>query len=507
MTRDAANANETDSGLLRRYAVRRSEEAFAELVRRHLDLVHSAALRRVGGNDAVAADVAQSVFIELSRQAGRLVSHPALAGWLYTATHRIASRHVRGESRRQRREQDASVMQEHDPNAAEADDGWPRIQPVLDDAMHELGERDRTAVVLRHLERLPYAEIASRLGIGENAARMRVERALERLRGRLAKRGITSTSTALATAISSNAVTAAPAALAPAVVAASLASITVTAPIGFLALMASTQTKLVVAIVVLAAAGTVFVGQHHARDRLAAANAELSGRLARAEADTDGARQAVARDEKELERLRSTQDELLRLRGEVARLRRGAADRTARPAASAAPAVSDPIPSRPYPPTSTVNVSVPEGHSLVTGGWTTAGGERALLIVTPTVGSADGKATVLFNSVVFEASDEVLTTLGLANYLAAPDAASPPTGTMAADESRDLLKRLKDAPGVKTVGTPRILTGDGVEASVAYARDDSAETVGFGFLPMIGANNALNLVMKVGTQPVPPAKP
>src|SRR5436305_49959 len=95
--------NLSDSALLRRYALNRDEAAFTELVDRHLPLVFSAAVRKLG-TDSAAEDVAQGVFVELAKQARRLVDHPVLAGWLYTTTSRMASDFFRRHARRQNRE-------------------------------------------------------------------------------------------------------------------------------------------------------------------------------------------------------------------------------------------------------------------------------------------------------------------------------------------------------------------------------------------------------------------
>ncbi len=151
-----------DATLLHRYAHQRAEEAFTELVRRHLDLVHSAAVRQVGGDADAAQDVAQRVFIELARQARRLAQHPALVGWLYTTTRRTAREVVRTGIRRERREREAHAMLQlhHDP---EPHPDWSRLTFVLDDAMHELGETDRLAVLLRCFEQRPFAEVGARL--------------------------------------------------------------------------------------------------------------------------------------------------------------------------------------------------------------------------------------------------------------------------------------------------------------------------------------------------------
>src|ERR1044071_3405146 len=95
-----------DVELLGRYANGKSEPAFTELVRRHVDLVYSAALRLVNGDTHRAEDVAQQVFAELARQAPRLQRHPALVGWLYTTAWRMALRAIRTEQRRVAREQE-----------------------------------------------------------------------------------------------------------------------------------------------------------------------------------------------------------------------------------------------------------------------------------------------------------------------------------------------------------------------------------------------------------------
>src|SRR5262245_10000541 len=101
-----------DSELLKSYADGGSEAAFSELVKRHLDLVFSAALRQVGGDHHLAQDVAQAVFCDLARKAGELSQHKVLAGWLFTSTRFAAAKKVRGEQRRVAREQEAFVMQE-----------------------------------------------------------------------------------------------------------------------------------------------------------------------------------------------------------------------------------------------------------------------------------------------------------------------------------------------------------------------------------------------------------
>jgi DNA-directed RNA polymerase specialized sigma24 family protein len=101
-----------DAELLRCYAETQSEDAFAELVRRHSNLVYSAALRQVNGDVPLAQDVAQKVFTELARKAADLSHYRVLTGWLYSSTHFIAAKAVRTEHRRHIHEQEAQVMRE-----------------------------------------------------------------------------------------------------------------------------------------------------------------------------------------------------------------------------------------------------------------------------------------------------------------------------------------------------------------------------------------------------------
>ncbi|HEY2081984.1 MAG TPA: sigma-70 family RNA polymerase sigma factor, partial [Verrucomicrobiae bacterium] len=187
----------TDNQLLAEYVNQGSERAFRELVQRHINMVHSAALREADGNAALAEDITQEVFTKLARRADKLSSHPALAGWLYTCVRQMTANIRRSEHRRQRREQETFLMNELlGPN--QNDELWQQVRPVLDDVMHELDHEDRTAVVLRFFEGLSLKEVGVALGLTENAARMRVERSLEKLHTRLSRRGINSTAATLA---------------------------------------------------------------------------------------------------------------------------------------------------------------------------------------------------------------------------------------------------------------------------------------------------------------------
>ena len=154
-----------DAALLRRYADEKSEAAFAELVRRHLDLVYSAALRRLGGDAHRAADIAQQVFTTLARDTRKLSRHAVLTAWLYTATRNAAIDLIRSEQRRHTREQEATAMQNLFSASPDAD--WERLRPVLDEVMDELSDADRTAVLLRFFEKRAFSEVGAVLHLSD----------------------------------------------------------------------------------------------------------------------------------------------------------------------------------------------------------------------------------------------------------------------------------------------------------------------------------------------------
>jgi RNA polymerase sigma factor (sigma-70 family) len=167
-----------DAELLRCYAEEGDEGAFAAWVRGNLPLVYGAALRRLGGDAHGAADVAQLVFVAAARDAARLARHASVTGWLYAATRNAAINLMRDDMRRKQRERTAEELARADGGDGAAE--WARLKPVLDSAMDELGAADREAVLLRYFEGRAFAEVGQRLQVSENAARMRVERAVER---------------------------------------------------------------------------------------------------------------------------------------------------------------------------------------------------------------------------------------------------------------------------------------------------------------------------------------
>jgi RNA polymerase sigma factor (sigma-70 family) len=276
-----------DAQLLRRYVESRSEEAFAELVDRHLGLVYHAAARQLGGDTHAAQDIAQTVFLLLAEKARPLIGHPCLAAWLHATTHFKVTATLRAERRRRAREEAVHTMSEilNDP-LSDAD--WERIRPILDEALLELNERDREAVLLRFFEGQPFAEIGARLSLPEKTAHKRVERALDKLRERLARRGITSSAAALATVLGAQAALAAPSGLAATVTGAALAGPGPAAAFTLIQIMSSTKATVTAAVVAVGLAGGIatheIIASRNAEAALATIRQENNDLLAKVRA-------------------------------------------------------------------------------------------------------------------------------------------------------------------------------------------------------------------------------
>jgi RNA polymerase sigma factor (sigma-70 family) len=252
-----------DMALVREYARSHSEAAFAALVERHVNLVYSVALRQVR-DPHMAEEIAQAVFVILARKARALGPKVILPGWLCRTARYVSANALTLQRRRQRREQEAcmqSVLNE--PPRGD----WSRIAPLLDDALARLGTKDHDAIVLRFFENRSLGEVGAAIGASEDTARMRVNRALIKLRQFFLKRGVDSTTAAIAETISANSILVAPAALAKTATAAALAkgatasTSTLTLIKGALKIMAwsKAKTAIVAGAVVLLAAGTASV--------------------------------------------------------------------------------------------------------------------------------------------------------------------------------------------------------------------------------------------------------
>ncbi|HTJ00839.1 MAG TPA: sigma-70 family RNA polymerase sigma factor [Dongiaceae bacterium] len=263
-------ADRTDHELLGEYARDASEAAFTRLVTRYVNLVYSTALRFTD-NPHHAEEITQAVFVILACKAGTLSPRVVLSGWLYQVTRHAAANLVRGEVRRQQREQEAymQTMANETPDRA----AWEQMAPLLDAAMGHLGETDRNAVVLSFFENRTAAEVAARLQLSEAAAHKRVSRALEKLRKYFARHGVESTTAGIAGTISAHSLQVAPATLAHSVAAVALtkgavaSGSTLTLIKGALKIMAWSKAKTAViagVVLILAAGTTTLVVKRHA---------------------------------------------------------------------------------------------------------------------------------------------------------------------------------------------------------------------------------------------------
>lgn len=323
----------TDQQLLVEYAEHHAEAAFSELVRRHIDLVHSAALRMVKDSH-LAQDVTQSAFITLAKNASSLKDRPVLAGWLHGTARNLAANVVRSDVRRRNREQEAAAMNELISSAPDA--SWEQIAPQLDAALGELSEADRDAVMLRYFQRKSAEEMGEVLGVSAEAAQKRVSRAVDRLRDVLARNGASVGAGALITLVSVHAVQAAPAGLsmtvsAAATVAALAPTATTTAIATKTIAMTALQKTLVTAtVVVLAGTGiyeaTQVSGLRRQVTSLERQQAPLTNQVQQLQRERDETQARLLALQDERKENPNTSAELLRLRGMAGVARRATAE-------------------------------------------------------------------------------------------------------------------------------------------------------------------------------------
>ena len=319
-----------DAELLRDFAERADETAFCELVTRYTDLVYSAAVRQVNSPD-LARDVAQNVFTALAGKAKEVAakssSEASLAGWLFRSTRFAALNQLRDDRRRLARER--QVMDQLD-STPESEEHWERIRPILDEAMADLNEADRDALLLRFFKNRDFRAIGAELGVSDDTAQKRVSRALEKLRSEFARRGVTTTAAGLAAVLAANAVTAAPVGFAAAFSTAALAgaaTLSTSAALTTVNTIAMTTLQKVVVSATLAAA--IGAGLYQTKQvstlrqevrALQQQQEPLTRQIAALEQQRSDSSNLIAALSAENSAIKKSPSDLLKLRGEVGRL-------------------------------------------------------------------------------------------------------------------------------------------------------------------------------------------
>lgn len=471
----------TDSHqLLADYCQHGSDAVFRELVSRFVGLVYSTALRLVGGDTHQAEDVTQTVFVDLARQARTLPADVRLGGWLHRHTCFVAAHIARGERRRQARERQAvemNALQTH----PEAD--FSQVAPLLDEAINELADADRTAILLRFFEQQDFRAVGAALGSTEDAARMRVTRALEKLEEFLKRRGVKTTAASLGVVLAAKVIQAVPMGLTTTIsTAAALAgtalaaTATATAP---KAIVMTTMQKIAVTGALTAAVGVGIYQAKEAHDArvevrtLRQQQAPLVEQVQRLKGEKDTTAMRLLTLASTLERARTNSSELLKLRAEVTRLR-SEAEALAAEAMEARAAQTDMLqvlsnlpPVRKF--VSTTAAAASWGQTIVTGGWKLPGGRRAIILVQPYPGNANNQITL--RSTILEYSEDAGEKLGLTQFNFDEHAldgtvARATAHTINVEQSEAVLNTAKSTEGVNVLEAPGVSTISGRQAQI-----------------------------------------
>lgn len=309
--------------LLADYVKNGSESAFRGLVALYINSVYSTALRLVHGDAHLAEDVTQTVFVDLARKAHTLPRQMPLGGWLHRDACFVAGKTMRGDRRRHFRERQAVAMNTAEDHTA---DNLAMVAPVLDEAINQLAPDDRTAILLRYFDQLEFRAVAEKMGSNEDAARMRVTRALDKLQVLLKNRGVTFSAAALGAALAAGFVSAAPIGLATTVAGTALAS-AATGGVTAALLKYMTMTKLKIAAVsglAVAALAVLAVMQHQSLATLRGQNQALqqqAAQLAPLQSENQRLSDLIAQANSKPAPAEQQARELARMRDQVGRLR------------------------------------------------------------------------------------------------------------------------------------------------------------------------------------------
>ncbi|MDB6133206.1 MAG: polymerase, sigma-24 subunit, subfamily [Verrucomicrobiales bacterium] len=385
----------SDHDLLERHLRGGDPQAFTELVRRHLTPVYSAALR-ICGNPTLAEEASQSVFSRLASLRRALPEHLPLNVWLHRTVRSASLNLLRSEGRRRLREHTFAILQTM--SAANDPFPWEGIAPILDEVLERLPAGERSLLLSRFFESRPHSDIAAELHLSEDAVRMRIKRALERMRGFLAKRGIHTTASALAAGLPAHACVPVAPALAASIPAAAL---TAPAAISLLntlsaALMTQKTIAAVTTVLLLAGAGSLMFLKSPSADNGRTGARNNPRRLS---AGTDGPSGKTASSPA----------------AEAARAP-GTAEPGPRPGARDQWLDTEKLsrPLRENIASSTVSTSLKKGESLVTGGYRTRGGSHEITFLTPrSITLEDGRGAVELSAQVVLMRDAALAAAGL----------------------------------------------------------------------------------------------
>jgi RNA polymerase sigma factor (sigma-70 family) len=311
-----------DHDLLTRFRANRDEAAFRLLVERHIGMVYSVA-RRVTDNSALAEEVAQATFTKLADKSAGITRETALAGWLYQTSRRLALSAVRSDARRRQREQIAAAMNLNEPSPSV-------LAEYLEPAMDQLAPDDRDALLLRFFEDRTLRDVGQELGLSEDAARMRVNRTIEKMRDVFAKLGITGTAAWLGTTLTTSATASVPAGLGATITTAVLGGTAIAAATTALVTETTATTmnlfNLKTAAAILGAAAvtgtTTYLVQEREADQLRADYQTLNETHGKLAAEQQEARELIQLRDEQIALLKRNVEDLPRLRGDIDRLNR-----------------------------------------------------------------------------------------------------------------------------------------------------------------------------------------